>query len=108
MAKTPGEGLYGVIAEFSDAQALVTAAHAAKDHGYKDLDAYSPYPIHGLAEAIGFEKTHLSKIVLTGGLLGGLGGFGMCWYANVIAYPLNIGGKPLNSWPAWIPITFEC
>jgi hypothetical protein len=102
------EGLYGVIAEFNDPQTLLTAANQARQSGYTSIDAFSPFPIHGLAEAIGFHKSRLSTIVLTMGVLGGLGGFFMCWYANVIAYPLNIGGKPLNSWPAWIPIAFEC
>jgi hypothetical protein len=102
------QGIYGVIAEFNSAQALLDASNAAYDAGYRSLDAYSPFPIHGLSEAIGFHHTKLSSIVLGGGILGGAGGFFMCWYANVISYPLNIGGKPLNSWPAFIPITFEC
>ena len=104
----PMEGTYGVIAEFASAQSLVDAANAAREAGYKEMDAYSPFPIHGLSEAVGFHHTKLSAIVLAGGVIGGVGGFLMCWYANVIAYPLNIGGKPNNSWPAWIPITFEC
>ena len=102
------EGTYGIMAEFNDPQSLLDAANAAREAGYKDLDAYSPFPIHGLSAAIGFGRTKLSAVVLAMGILGGAGGFFMQWYANVISYPLNIGGKPLNSWPAWIPITFEC
>jgi Alternative complex III, ActD subunit len=102
------EGTYGVIAEFTDPQELLDAANKAREAGYTELDAYSPFPIHGLSDAIGFHHSRLSAVVLGGGIIGGLAGFFMCWYANVIWYPLNIGGKPYNSWPAWIPITFEC
>jgi len=102
------EGTYGVMAEFADPQELLDAANKTREAGYKEIDAYSPFPIHGLSEAIGFHHSRLSAVVLAGGIIGGLSGFFMCWYANVIWYPLNIGGKPLNSWPAWIPITFEC
>jgi hypothetical protein len=102
------EGTYGVIAEFTEPQELLDAANAAREAGYTELDAYSPFPIHGLSDAIGFHHSRLSAVVLGGGIVGGLAGFFMCWYANVVWYPLNIGGKPYNSWPAWIPITFEC
>lgn len=101
------EGIYGVIAEFHDANELLTAANRTREAGYTSVDAFSPFPIHGLSEAVGFKHTKLSGIVLVMGILGGFAGFFMCWFANVVHYPLNIGGKPFNSWPAWIPITFE-
>ena len=99
--------IYGVMAEFDDPQSLVDAAHAVREAGFTNFDAYTPFPVEGLAEAIGFHKNRLPMIVLTAGLIGAVAGFGMQYYAAVIHYPLNIGGKPLNSWPAFIPITFE-
>ena len=72
------------------------------------MDAYSPFPIEELTEAIGFKHTKLPLIVLIGGIVGCLGGFTLCYWVSTIAYPINIGGRPLNSWPAFIPVTFEC
>jgi hypothetical protein len=100
--------LYGVMAEFANPSDLVAAARAAYQTGYRRINGYSPFPIEELWEAIGFHRTGLPFIVLIGGILGGLGGFMMQYYLSVFYYPINVGGKPLDSWPAFIPITFEC
>lgn len=102
--KTP---FYGLLAEFDRPEAVVVAARSAYRAGYRRMDAYTPFPIEGLAEAIGFHHTRLPLIVLIGGILGGAGGFALQYYASVVSYPFNIGGRPFNSWPAFIPVTFE-
>lgn len=99
--------LYGVVAEFDSPEALTRAVRQARRAGYQKMDAYSPQYVEELGDAMEIPWTPVPLITLVGGILGGLSGFGMCWYANVINYPLNIGGRPHNSWPAWIPITFE-
>lgn len=96
------------MAEFADPKSLISAARSAYEHGYRRLDAYTPFPIEELSEAIGFHRNHLPLIVLIGGILGFLGGLGLQYYVSVIAYPLNVGGKPFWSWPSFIPVTFEC
>ena len=103
----PRESLYGIMAEFADPTALIQAARSARAAGYTRMDAYTPYPIEELTEAIGFTKTRLPLVVLIGGLIGCVGGYFMQYWYMGIYYPLNIGGKPLNSWPMFIPVTFE-
>ena len=99
--------LYGLMAQFESPDALLEAAEKAHAAGYRRMDAFSPMPVDGLAEAVGFHHTSLPLVVLCGGLLGGLTGFFLQYYGSVYGYPLNVAGKPLNSWPAFIPITFE-
>jgi hypothetical protein len=97
--------LYGLMAEFADATSLVDAAKRTHAEGYRKVDAFSPYPIHELFDALELNDRRLA--VLIGGILGCIAGFGLCYWVSVIAYPLNIGGRPFNSWPSFIPVTFE-
>jgi hypothetical protein len=99
--------IYGLMAEFANPEALLAATRRARAEGYRRIDAYSPFPIEGLAEAIGFHKTRLPLIVLIGGIIGCIGGFYLQYWVSVIDYPINVGGRPLNSWPSFIPVTFE-
>lgn len=99
--------LHGLMAEFVEHDQLLHAARKAYAEGYRSIDAFSPFPIEGLAEAIGHEHTNVPLVTLIGGMIGGLGGYFMEWIANTHLYPLNIGGRPFNSWPNFIPITFE-
>ncbi|MGO9096474.1 MAG: DUF3341 domain-containing protein [Bryobacteraceae bacterium] len=99
--------MYGLLAEFEEPETLLEAARRAYEAGYRKLDAYSPFPLEGLAESIGARRTRVSLIVLMGGILGCLTGFGLQYWISVIDYPLNVGGRPYNSWPSFIPVTFE-
>jgi hypothetical protein len=105
MAKTPP--IYGLLAEFDHPESLVAAAHRVHGAGYRRLDGFTPFPIEELPEAIGFHKNYLPLLVLIGGIIGAGVGFFSQYYVAVIDYPVNVGGRPLNSWPAFIPITFE-
>jgi hypothetical protein len=106
MAQMPA--IYGLLAEFEDPTSLVVATDRAYEHGYRCIDAYSPFPIEELHHAIGMHHTRLPLIVLIGGLVGCIGGFLLQYWVSAVAYPVNVGGKPLVSWPAFIPVTFEC
>lgn len=99
--------LYGLLAEFKNEEALVEATRRTYEAGYRKIEAYTPFPVEGLATYMGVRGRRLPWIVLGGGLLGGLGGLFMQWYSSVIDYPLNVGGKPYASWPNFVPITFE-
>jgi hypothetical protein len=99
--------LYGLMAEFESTDDLLSAAQRAHSAGYRQIDAFTPFPVEGLAEAIGFHQTYVPLLCLGGGLAGCLGGFLLQYWPSVFGYPLNIGGKPYNSWPSFIPITFE-
>jgi hypothetical protein len=99
--------LYGLMAEFETPGQLVEAANATRLAGYRQFDAYSPIPIEELNDAMGFRRTRLPLLVLIGGIVGGLAGYGLEYWASVIEYPMNIGGRPFHSWPQFIPVTFE-
>lgn len=104
----PNENIYGLMAEFGSDQEIVGATRSAYEHGFRKMDAFAPFPVEGLAEALGRRnKTAVPAIVLGGGAFGCLSGYFLQWFALDVSYPLNIGGRPLNSWPAFIPITFE-
>jgi hypothetical protein len=98
-----GSSSYGLMAEFDSAQELVAAAHKTHAAGYKKVDAYSPFPIEGLAEAIGFEKNRVALVVL----IGGLSAYSLQYWVAAITYPTNVGGRPYHSWPSFIIVTFE-
>ena len=100
-------GLYGLLAEFDSAAGIVAAARRVHAEGYRKVDAYTPYPMEEVLDALHLHETHVPKIVLAGGIAGLLGGFGLQYYCSVIAYPLNIGGRPMAAWPAWVVPSFE-
>jgi hypothetical protein len=99
--------VFGLMAEFETPDGLIAATEKARLEGYRKMDAYTPIPIEELNEALGLNRTRLPKLVFLGGLLGGLGGYSLEYWTQVIAYPINIGGRPFHSWPHFIPVTFE-
>src|SRR5262249_31369483 len=105
--RKPRPPIYGLLAEFRTPSQAIAAAEQVHHAGYRNVDAYSPYPIEALSEALGFHRSPLPKLVLAGGVLGLLVGYGLEYWVSVIDYPLNIGGRPLHSWPAFIPPAFE-
>ena len=95
------------MAEFPDGEALLAATKSAYSAGFRRMDAYSPNSVEGLSEALGFSGTKLPFLVMGGGIIGAISGFGLQYFVHAIDYPLNIGGRPFNSWPSFIPVTFE-
>lgn len=101
--------LYGLMAEFETPEQLMEAAHRVRQEGYKRVDAFTPFPVHGLTEALGIHNNPVPWIVFTCGAIGALFGFFILQsYTAVVDYPMNVGGRPYISWPSFIPITFEC
>ncbi len=98
--------MHGLVAQFRSHTELVHAAEKAYEEGYRQMDGFAPFPVEGLAEALG-KKNRIPLLVLCAGILGGCSAYFMQWFAHVISYPINVGGRPLHSWPAFIPITFE-
>lgn len=98
---------WALLAEYETPEALVAAAQAAHDAGYRLAEAYAPYAIDGLAEAVGFRRSRIPALVFVGGLAGGVGGYLLQWFAAVRSYPEEVGARPLHSWPMFIPVTFE-
>jgi hypothetical protein len=104
----PAPFTYGVIAEFASPNDLVEAIHKTREAGYEIIEAYTPYPIEEVWEAIGHPKSKVPLLVLCGGILGCAGGYFLQYWVSAITYPINVGGRPFHSWPAFIPVTFEC
>jgi hypothetical protein len=99
--------LYGLLAEFSGADALSDATRTVLQNGYRHVEAYSPFPIEDLGAMLGADERGIARWTFYGGIAGGIGAYFLQWYSAVVDYPINVGGRPLHSWPAFIPITFE-
>jgi hypothetical protein len=107
-AVTNRSDIYGIAAEFLNEEQIVAAAKQVHAAGYRKVEGYSPLPVHGLAEALEFKDSRVAWIIFICGLLGCAGGFYLQYWINVVDYPLNVGGRPFDSWPQFIPVTFEC
>jgi len=99
--------IYGMMAEFDTTSDLVAAARRTHEAGYRKIDAYSPFPVEGLAGEMGFHKNAVPLVVLVGGVLGAISGYLLQYWISAVTYPINVGGRPYNSWPAFIVVTFE-
>jgi hypothetical protein len=99
--------IYGVLGQFDSAEDLLEAAHKTREAGYRRTDAYAPFPVHGLANALGATRTRLPLIVLLGGITGGVLGYLMQYYMTHVSYPMNVGGRPTDAWQSFVPVTFE-
>src|SRR5262249_39309584 len=97
-----------VLGEFRSGEELVHATRAMRDQGYQHLDAHTPFPVPGLPEALALPRSRVPLLVLIGGLSGAVLGYLMQWWTNAVDFPINVGGRPLQSAPSFIPITFEC
>lgn len=105
---TGAPALHGILAMFATPQELLSAIRAAKARGWTRMDAYTPFPVEAVFEELGHHRSKVPLLVLIGALAGAAGGFGLAYWSSVIEYPINVGGRPTFSWPAWIPVTFEC
>ena len=107
MTRRQPHRLYGMMAEFATPHDLIAAAEAARSAGYRRMDAFTPFPIERLSEALGHRPSRVPMLVLIGGIVGALAGYGLQYWISAVTYPINVGGRPYNSWPAFIPVTFE-
>ena len=104
--KTP-RTIYGLIAEFDDPNMLVEATNKTREAGYTKMDAYTPFPVHGMEDALGLKRSRLPRLVIVCGLIGLVAGYGLEYWASAINYPYNIAGRPLHTWPMFMPVAFE-
>jgi Protein of unknown function (DUF3341) len=100
-------GCYGLMAEFNCAEALLEAARLGREQGFQKLEAFTPFSVEGLPEALALRPSRIPMITLLGGVVGGAGAFFLQWYSAVVDYRIDSGGRPFNSWPAFIPAVFE-